>query len=68
MPGMVTGRWPRIGMIFGIPLAAFIGFCFVPVTEEVSRHSAVELAEPEIVHPETLGFVKDPLLNESPWK
>ena len=58
------GRWPRIGLMFGIPLAAFIGFCFVPVTKEVSRHSAVELAEPEIVHPEAAGFVKEIFVKE----
>jgi putative peptide zinc metalloprotease protein len=59
-----SGRWRRIGRVFGIPLAAFIGFCFVPVTQEVSRHSAVELAEPEIVHPEAAGFVKEIFVKE----
>jgi putative peptide zinc metalloprotease protein len=58
------GRWRRIAIVFGLPLAAFIGFCFVPVTMEVTRHSAVELAEPEIVHPEAAGFVKEVLVKE----
>jgi putative peptide zinc metalloprotease protein len=58
------GRWRRIGLVFGIPLAAFIGFCFVPIQKEVNRHSAVELAEPEIVHPEVPGFVKEILVKE----
>jgi putative peptide zinc metalloprotease protein len=58
------GRWRRIGVLFGIPLAAFIGFCFVPVEKEITRHGAVELAEPEIVHPETGGFIREILVNE----
>lgn len=58
------GRWRRIARVFGIPLAAFIGFCFVPVENEVTRHSAVELAEPEIVRPETVGFIREIFVKE----
>ena len=53
------GRWRRMGWVFGIPLAAFIGFCFVPVENEITRHSAVELADPEIVHPDAVGFISE---------
>jgi putative peptide zinc metalloprotease protein len=53
------GRWRRMALVFGIPLSAFIGYCFVPVEKEITRHSAVELAEPEIVHPETAGFIRE---------
>ncbi len=51
------GRWPRIAKVFGIPLLAFAAFCFVPVNTEVKRHSAVEVANPEIVRPDAVGFV-----------
>ncbi len=58
------GRGPRMAKVFGIPLAAFLVFCFVPVQNEITRHSAVELAEPEIVHPETPGFIKEVAVKE----
>jgi multidrug efflux pump subunit AcrA (membrane-fusion protein) len=52
------GRWRRIGLVLGLPLLAFIAYCFVPVDQEITRRSAVELAEPEIVHPEAAGFIE----------
>jgi putative peptide zinc metalloprotease protein len=52
------GRWRRIAKVFGFPLLAFGAYCFVPVTTEVKRHAAVEVANPEIVRPSTIGFVK----------
>ena len=58
------GRWRRIGWVFGIPLAAFIGFCFVPVEKEITRHGAVELADPEIVHPDAVGFISEVRVRE----
>ena len=51
------GRWRRAAKVFGIPLFAFGAFCFVPVNTEVKRHSAVEVANPEIVRPDTVGFI-----------
>ena len=58
------GRWRRVAIVFGIPLLAFFAFCFVPIEHQISRHGAVELAEPEIVHPETAGFIKEILVKE----
>jgi len=58
------GRWRRIIKVLGVPLAAFIGFCFVPMEREVTRRSAVELADPEIVHPDTAGFVSEIFVKE----
>jgi putative peptide zinc metalloprotease protein len=58
------GRWRRIGRVIGIPLLIFIGFCFKPVDRVVTRHGAVELADPEIVHPDTAGFVTEVLIKE----
>ena len=58
------GRWRRIGFVFGIPLAAFLGFCFVPIELTIKRVCAIELAEPEQVRPEVSGFVVDVLVKE----
>ena len=58
------GRWWRIAKVFGIPLLAFGAYCFVPVTTEVLRHSAVEVANPEIIRPETIGFIKRVFVKE----
>lgn len=58
------GRWRRVGWVFGLPLAAFLGFCFVPLENEITRHGAVELADPEIVRPETFGFVREVFVRE----
>jgi putative peptide zinc metalloprotease protein len=52
------GRWRRIAKVFGIPLVAFCAYCFVPVNTEVKRHAAVEVANPEIVRPDSVGFIK----------
>lgn len=58
------GRWRRVAVVFGIPILAFIGLCFARIDYKISRHGAVELAEPEIVHPETAGFIKEILVKE----
>jgi putative peptide zinc metalloprotease protein len=58
------GRWSRIAKVFGIPLLAFIGFCFVPIEKKIIRHSAVEVAEPEVVHPEIGGFIQEIFVKE----
>lgn len=58
------GRWRRIGGVFGIPLAAFLGFCFVPIELTIKRVCAVELAEPEQIRPEVSGFVEEVLIRE----
>jgi len=58
------GRWRRIAKVFGIPLALFVVFCFVPVQREVKRHGAVELAQPESVRPETYGFIEEIYVKE----
>ncbi len=58
------GRWRRIAKVFGIPLLAFGAYCFVPVTTEVKRHSAVEVANPEVVRPETMGFIQRVFVKE----
>ena len=51
------GRWRRAGLVFGLPLAAFLAFCFVPVELKIKRVCAIELAEPEQVRPEVPGFI-----------
>lgn len=58
------GRWRRIGMVFGLPFAAFMAFCFVPVELKIKRVCAIELAEPEQVRPEVNGFVHEILVKE----
>jgi putative peptide zinc metalloprotease protein len=58
------GRWWRIAKVFGIPLLAFVAYCFVPVTTEVKRHSAVEVANPEIIRPDTVGFIREVMVKE----
>ncbi|MEA3210799.1 MAG: putative peptide zinc metalloprotease protein [Chthoniobacter sp.] len=58
------GRWRRVGLIFGLPLAAFLGFCFVPIELTIKRVGAVELAEPEQVRAEVSGFIKQVLVAE----
>jgi len=58
------GRWSRIAWVFGLPLAAFLAFCFVPVENEITRRSAVEIAEPETVRPETSGFIREIFVRE----
>lgn len=52
------GRWGRISKVFGIPLLAFGAYCFVPVRTEIVRRSAVEVANPEVVRPESVGFIR----------
>ena len=52
------GRWGRIAKVFGIPLIAFVAYCFVPVSTEIVRRSAVEVANPEVVRPDSVGFIK----------
>ena len=52
------GRWGRIAKVFGIPLLAFGAYCFVPVSTEIVRHSAVEVANPEVARPESMGFIQ----------
>ncbi len=58
------GRWRRIGLVFGIPIAAFLIFCFVPVELEIKRVCAIELAEPEQVRPEVPGFIEEVFVKE----
>lgn len=58
------GRWRRIGVIFGIPLAVFLAFCLVPVELKIKRVCAIEIAEPEQVRPEVTGFIEDVLVKE----
>lgn len=58
------GRWRRIGFVFGVPIAAFIGFCFVPIDLTIKRVCAVELADPEQVRPEVAGFVEEVFVKE----
>ena len=58
------GRWRRIALVFGIPLIAFSAYCFVPVSTEVKRYSAVEVANPQVVRPEAVGFIKSVLVKE----
>jgi putative peptide zinc metalloprotease protein len=58
------GRWRRIGLVFGLPLAAFLVFCFVPVELKIKRVCAIELAEPEQVRSEVAGFVEEVLVKE----
>ena len=58
------GRWRRIGIVFGIPLAAFLGFCFVPIDLTIKRVCAIELADPQQVRPEVPGFVAEVLVKE----
>jgi len=58
------GRWRRIGAVFGLPLAAFLVFCFVPMELKIKRVCAIELAEPEQVRPEVVGFVEEVLVKE----
>jgi putative peptide zinc metalloprotease protein len=52
------GRWGRIAKVFGIPLLAFFAYCFVPVSTEIVRRSAVEVANPEVVRPQSVGFIQ----------
>jgi putative peptide zinc metalloprotease protein len=58
------GRWRRIGLVFGIPLAAFLGFSFVPIELTIKRVAAIELADPEQVRPEVSGFVSEVFVKE----
>lgn len=58
------GRWRRIGLVLGLPLAAFLGFCFVPMERDVTRRGAVELADPEIIHADTPGFLAEVFVKE----
>lgn len=58
------GRWRRVGLVFGLPLAAFLVFCFVPVELKIKRVCAIEIAEPEQVRPEVAGFIESILVKE----
>ena len=58
------GRWRRAGLIFGLPVVAFIAFCFVPVELKIKRVCAIELAEPEQVRPEVPGFIEAVFVKE----
>ncbi|HYR58428.1 MAG TPA: efflux RND transporter periplasmic adaptor subunit [Chthoniobacteraceae bacterium] len=58
------GRWRRIGIVFGLPLAAFLAFCFAPVELKIKRVCAIEIAEPEEVRPEVTGFVQEVFVKE----
>jgi len=58
------GRWRRIGVVFGLPLALFLGACFMPMELKIKRVCAIELAEPEQVRPEVVGFVVEIFVKE----
>ncbi len=58
------GRWRRVGLVFGLPLAAFLVFCFVPVELKIKRVCAIEIAEPEQVRPEVPGFLGEIMVKE----
>ncbi|MGB8168847.1 MAG: biotin/lipoyl-binding protein, partial [Chthoniobacteraceae bacterium] len=58
------GRWRRAGLVFGLPLAAFFTFCFVPVELKIKRVCAIEIAEPEQVRPEVPGFIEAIMVKE----
>jgi putative peptide zinc metalloprotease protein len=58
------GRWRRIGLVFGLPLAAFLAFCFVPIELKIKRVCAIEIAEPEQVRPEVAGFIETIMVKE----
>src|SRR5205823_4634270 len=58
------GRLRRLALIGGIFIAAFAALCFVPRQLVIKRAVAVELAEPEAVHPEVEGRVKEIYVHE----
>lgn len=58
------GRWRRIGVVFGLPLLAFLVFCCIPIELQIKRVCAIELADPEQVRMEVPGFVTEVLVKE----
>ncbi len=58
------GRLRRLMKVGSITLGIFIAACFLPVELTIKRAGAVQLAKPEEVRPEELGFITEVLVKE----
>ncbi len=58
------GRMRRLMAVGTATLALFAAACFLPVELKIKRAGAVELATPDQVRPETLGFIEEIYIKE----